>query len=170
MFKGGASLRLLSATAFVLTFTATTLRGEFLRIEQAVGGLDCVSCAQSVDKTLKKIKGVEAASFRTEDAVAVLDLKPGNRVALDEIRDAVKRIGYTPKEAKVTVRGQARMEAGKWLFRVAGSDAEYSLNGSAGAIADQLRQSAGGAAIVVEGSIAPERAAPIRVSSVRRGE
>src|SRR5205085_6339078 len=98
--KGGASLRPLSIIVWVLTFAAASVHGEFLRVELAVGGLDCVSCAQSVDKTLKKIRGVEAASFRTEAAVAVLDLKPGNRVALDEIRDAVKRIGYTPKEAK----------------------------------------------------------------------
>src|SRR5260370_29798490 len=106
-------------TLFAVILAASPLGAELLHVEQPVGGLDCASCAQSVDKTLKKIKGVETASFRTADAVAVLELKPGNTVPLDEIRDAVKRIGYTPKEAKVALRGEARMEGGHWLFPVA---------------------------------------------------
>src|SRR6185503_20239366 len=116
----------------LLVFIALTLRAEFLHIEQSVTGLDCVSCAQSVDKTLKKIKGVETASFRMEDSVAVVHLKPGNSTPLEEVRDAMKRVGYTPKEAKVTVRGEARMESEKWIFRVAGGAAEYALDVSAG--------------------------------------
>jgi len=91
-------------------------------------------------------------------------------VPLEEIRDAVKRIGYTPKEAKVTVRGQASREGGKWLFRVSGGAVEYELDVSAGqGIADQVRQCTGGIAIV-EGSIGAERGAPLKVSSARRSE
>ena len=62
---------------------------EFLHVEQSVTGLDCMSCAESAPRNLKKIKGVESASFRTKDSVAVLELKPGNTVTLGEIRDAV---------------------------------------------------------------------------------
>ena len=155
---------------FAVILAAGLLGAELLHVEQPVGGLECTSCAQSADKTLKKIKGVETASFRTADGVAVVELKPGNTVPLEEIRDAVKRIGYTPKEARVTVRGQASLEGGKWLFRVAGGAIEYALDVSAGQeIADQVRQCAGGMAIV-DGSIGAERGAPLKVSSARRGE
>jgi len=155
---------------FALILAAGPLGAELRHVEQPVGGLECLSCAQSVDKTLKKIKGVETASFRTTDGVAVVELKPGNTVPLEEIRDAVKRIGYTPKEAKVTVRGQASLEGGKWLFRVSGGAVEYALDVSAGqGIADQVRQCTGGIAIV-EGSIGAERGAPLKVSSARRSE
>lgn len=133
-------------------------------------GLDCASCAQSVDKTFKKLKGVETATFRMDDSVVVLRLKPANTLPLEEVRDAVKRIGYTPKEAKVTVRGEARRDGEKWLFRVAGGAAEYPLDVSAGeGIAEQVRGSAGGTAII-EGSIAADRGASLKVSSARRGE
>jgi copper chaperone CopZ len=153
-----------------LIFAAGALRAEFLRIEQSVSGLDCASCAQSVDKALRKIKGVETAVFRAGDAVAVLQLKSGNTVPLEEIRDAVKRVGYTPGTAKVTVRGECRIESGKWLLHVAGSNAEYPLDVFAGqGIADQVRRSAGDIAII-EGSIAADRQAPLKVSSARRGE
>lgn len=137
------------------------LCAELLRVELSMGGLDCASCAQSVDRILKRIKGVDAASFRTQDSVAVLDLKAGNSVRLEQIRDAVKGIGYTPGVAKITARGQARNEGGKWLFRLAGSDAEYRLEIAAGQAVDAGEMS------IVEGSIA-DAAAPLKIAKIRR--
>jgi len=144
----------------ILILAGGPLSAELLRVELSVGGLDCASCAQTVDRILKKIKGVETASFRAQDSVAVLDLKPGNTILLEQIRDAVKGIGYTPGAAKVTVRGQAREEGGKWRFRVAGSGSEYRLE-----IADQAFEA--GAMSIVEGSIA-DPTAPLRVAKMRR--
>ena len=135
---------------------------EFVHVEQSVTGLDCMSCAESAPRNLKKIKGVESASFRTKDSVAVLELKPGNTVTLGDIRDAVKRMGYTPAGAKVTVRGEARKDAGKWILRVAGVDAEYRLDVSAG---QEIRDGV----MIIEGSLA-DPAGLLKVSAVRRGE
>jgi cation transport ATPase len=136
------------------------LPAELLHVELSVGGLDCISCAQSVDRALKRIKGVETAAFRTQDAVAVLDLKAGNTVEMEQIRDAVKGIGYTPGAAKVTVRGDARQEGGKWLFRVTGSGAEYPSEVAEGQVIAPGR-------MIVEGSLAGA-AAPLKVSAIRR--
>jgi copper chaperone CopZ len=136
------------------------LPAELLHVELSVGGLACVSCAQSVDRAIKRIKGVETAAFRTEDAVAVLDLKAGNTVEIEQIRDAVKGIGYTPGAAKVTARGDARQEGGKWLFRVTGSGAEYPLEVAEG-------QAIAPGQMMVEGSLAGA-AAPLKVSAIRR--
>ena len=146
---------------FVLILASGPLSAELTHVELSLGGLECSSCAQSVDKALKRIKGVETASFRTEGAVAVLDLKPGNTVTLEQIRDAVKGIGYTPGVAKITARGQARDDGGKWLFRVAGSDAEYRLEIAASQTVDS------GVMSIVEGSIAGV-AAPLKVAKIRR--
>ena len=76
----------------------------------------------------------------------------------------MKRIGYTPKEAKITVRGEPAEESGKWILRVGA--AQYPLDVSAG-VADQVRQCVGASA-VIDGSIAAERGAPLKVSSARR--
>jgi copper chaperone CopZ len=150
-----------------LILAAGPLCAEFLHVEQALSGLDCISCAESVGKNLKKIKGVEAASFRTQDSVAVLELKPGNSVQLQDIRDRVKGMGYTPKDAKVTVRGQARMDGGKWTLRVVGAETDYPLDLSAGeGLAGQLGPEG---ITVIEGSIGPAPA-PLKVTAVRRGE
>jgi copper chaperone CopZ len=146
---------------FALMLIAVPLPAELLHVELSVGGLDCVSCAQSVDRALKRIKGVETAGFRISDAVAVVDLKPGNTVTMEQVRDAVKGIGYTPLAAKVSARGEARREGGKWLFTVTGSGAEYALD-----IPPGLAVAAGGTS-VVEGSFA-DAAAPLKISAVRR--
>jgi cation transport ATPase len=122
-----------------------------------------MSCAESAPRNLKKIKGVESASFRTKDSVAVLELKPGNTVALGDIRDAVKRMGYTPAGAKVTVRGEARKDGGKWILRVSGSDAEYALEISA---AHEIRESG---ITIIEGSLA-DPSGPLKVSAAKPGE
>jgi copper chaperone CopZ len=136
---------------------------EFVHVEQSVTGLDCMSCAESAPRNLKKIKGVESASFRTKDSAAVLELKPGNTVTLGEIRDAVKRMGYTPAGAKVTVRGEARKDGSKWILRVAGLDAEYPLDVSAG---QEIRE---GAVTIIEGSLA-DPSGPLKVSATRPRE
>jgi copper chaperone CopZ len=145
---------------FALTLIAAPLSAELLHVELSVGGLDCVSCAQSVDRVLKRIKGVDAASFRTADSVAVLDMKPGAAVTMEQIRDAVKGIGYTPLAAKVTVRGEVRQYTGKLLLRVA-PDVEYTLNVPPGVAMPGTGTS------IVEGSFA-DAAAPLKVSAVRR--
>jgi len=143
---------------FVLILAGSPLLAELLHVELSVGGLDCISCAQSIDKILKKIKGVDAASFRTQDSVAVVGFKAGNSTTLDQIRDAVKGVGYTPKSAKLTARGQAREDGGKWILQVTGSGAEYVLDVSA------VQPLAG--AVVVEGLIAGP-SAPFEVSAMR---
>jgi copper chaperone CopZ len=145
-----------------LLFALLTL-AELLHVEQAVTGLDCVSCAESAPRNLKKIKGVESATFRTEDSVAVLELKPGNTVALAEIRDALKRMGYTPAAAKVSVRGELQQTAGKWTLRVAGADGEYPLEAPAG------QPILGGGKAVVDGSLADPSAA-LKVTAIRKEE
>ena len=122
-----------------------------------------MSCAESAPRNLKKIKGVDSASFRTKDSVAVLELKPGNTVALEEIRDAVKRMGYTPTAAKVTVRGSVRKDGAKWILRVTGMDAEYPLDVGA---AEQIHDSG---VMIVEGSLA-DPSGPLKVSAAKSGE
>ena len=145
----------------ILLAMSCALRAEFLRVELAVGGLECASCAQSVDRSLKRIRGVESAEFRMKDSIAVIELAPGNKVELARIRDAMKGIGYTPKSAKVTARGEAREQGGKWVFRPAGLESELAIEG-----AGELRKYQG-AVVIIEGTIA-DAAAPLAVTSIRR--
>jgi hypothetical protein len=60
------------------------------------------------------------------------------------------------------VRGEARKDAGKWILRVAGVDAEYPLDISAG---QEVRE---GGVTIIEGSLS-DPSGPIKVSAVKPG-
>lgn len=62
---------------------------EILKIE----GMSCVSCAQTIEKSLQKVKGVKRVSvnFATEKAVVEYD---DQEVSIGHLREAVEDVGY----------------------------------------------------------------------------
>ncbi|MBX5494582.1 MAG: heavy-metal-associated domain-containing protein [Bryobacteraceae bacterium] len=97
----------LAAAPPLLLLLGSSLRGEFLSVEMQFGGLDCPSCRDSLESTFRRIRGVEDVQVARDRQVIRLQLKEGNRVRLERLRDALKGLGYTPGEATVEVRGKA---------------------------------------------------------------
>ncbi|HOV62570.1 MAG TPA: cation transporter, partial [Spirochaetia bacterium] len=63
----------------------------------AVGGMTCASCAAAVERSLRKLDGVNEASVNlaTEKATVTYDQA---RVKAIDIREAIRKAGYTPIE------------------------------------------------------------------------
>ncbi len=61
-----------------------------------VGGMTCASCSAAVERSLRRLDGVESASVNlaTEKASVRYD---GSRVRLSEIKAAIRKAGYEPK-------------------------------------------------------------------------
>ncbi len=93
---------------------------EFLKVEQAFGGMDCASCADFVQKKLTGNPGVQGVKIDNKKGMLVVELKPGNSVKLRAIRDLVQQSGYTPKDLKVTVIGTTVVDRGYTNFKVEG--------------------------------------------------
>jgi copper chaperone CopZ len=91
----------------LLTVLATA-RAEFLRIEVFMKDMNCASCSDSMGKAFEKIRGVEHVDVSMEKGTVTLELAEKNRVTLEQVWDAVKRIGFTPGDTKVTVRGNVK--------------------------------------------------------------
>lgn len=77
---------------------------EILKIE----GMSCVSCAQTIEKSLQKVKGVKSANvnFTTEKAVVEYD---DQEVIIEHLRKAVEDVGYgvtrkAPEQNKVILK------------------------------------------------------------------
>jgi copper chaperone CopZ len=64
-----------------------------------------VTCAHAVRVAILKVKGVEGVEVSLRRAMADIRLKPGNSVALDQVRQIVKSNGFTAGEAVVTALG-----------------------------------------------------------------
>lgn len=97
----------LAAAPPLLLLLGSGLRGEFLSVEMQFGGLDCPSCSGSLESAFRRIRGVENVQVARDRQAVRLQLKEGNRVRLERLRDALKGLGYTPGEATVEVRGKA---------------------------------------------------------------
>lgn len=123
-------------------FAAATLSAEFLEIRMEVRDMDCASCAQSMETSLKRMRGVEKVSIVSPTQVEFL-LATGNKHTLERFRDAIKGVGFTPMNAKVVVRGKAITAQGQWRFEVDGIGKSYSLAASQTETIQALRKKDG---------------------------
>lgn len=71
---------------------------------------------------IRKIEGVESVKVSLNDGRALIVLKAGNSVRLEQIRKAVNEQGFTPKEARIQAAGSLVEADGRLLFKVSGSD------------------------------------------------
>ena len=84
---------------FLVTASAAEGAGSahvFIKVE----GLACPFCVQGLEKHLKKLEAVEGASTSLKTGEAVLHLKPGRMVGEKEVREAVKKAGFSAGEIR----------------------------------------------------------------------
>ncbi len=110
----------------LLTVLATA-RAEFLRIEVFMKDMNCASCSDSMGKAFEKIRGVQHVDVSMEKGTVALELAEKNRVTIEQVWDTVKRIGFTPGDTKVTVRGNVKGDS----LEISIVDKTIAIDGSA---------------------------------------
>ena len=78
---------------------------------------------------MKKVEGVESVKVSLNEGRAMIVLKSGNSVRLEQIRKAVEEQGFTPKDAKVKAVGELTGTSGKLQFEVTGSNEVFPVKG-----------------------------------------
>jgi copper chaperone CopZ len=119
---------------------------EFRHVSMDFSGEECSSCSASMTKSLQRLRGVTSVSVDVRKAVITIELAAGNRVPLSEIRDSIKRVGFTPGEARVLVRGTIAGEKEQRILKPHGLEQAMQL---AGAV------SSGDGEVELEGTIPP---------------
>jgi cation transport ATPase len=125
---------------------AGAMHAEFLRIEVFMRDMNCQPCSDSLVAAFQKIKGVEHAEVAFQAGTVRLDLAAQNRIGVDQTWDAIKRVGFTPGETKVTVRGAVKTEAGKTWLEVTEINRTFAVEGG---------KFTTGATVEVKGRITP---------------
>jgi copper chaperone CopZ len=123
--------------AILLLIGSCVIHAEFLHIQVSVRDMNCESCSESLSSILKRMRGVENVDIDYKAATVRLDLAPENRVSVEQVWDALKRVGFTPGATKVDVRGVVSSgrievrEANK-TYRVEGraADGETEIKGT----------------------------------------
>jgi Cu+-exporting ATPase len=73
------------------------------RIVLDIGGMHCVTCAQTIEKRLPKLKGVIYATINFAAEKAIIDYDP-NLVDQKTIEDAISEVGYRVIHQSVTLK------------------------------------------------------------------
>ena len=61
---------------------------------------------------IKKLEGVASVDVSLEKASADIQLKPGNRVTIQQLRQTIKKNGYPTRDAEVTATGRIAVRNG----------------------------------------------------------
>jgi len=67
-----------------------------------VEGMTCASCSSAVERSLKKLDGVEIASVNLATNKATIKYD-GSKVKISELKKAVEKAGYVPKDIEKTL-------------------------------------------------------------------
>lgn len=93
---------------FLLILASGAIQAEFLRIEVFIRDMTCPSCTDSLVAAFKRMRGVDHVEVDFKEGFVRLDLAAQNRVGVEQAWDAIKRVGFTPGETKVAVRGNVK--------------------------------------------------------------
>ena len=104
------------------------------------------------------MEGVESVQVSLNEGLAKIQLKPGNKVRLEQLRKSVADNGFTPKEASVAVLGEIISTNGRLQLKVTGADEifDLSLAPKAPQTENELKKQEG-KTLFVEGIVVPPK-------------
>jgi len=100
---------------------------EVSQMSVKVDGLACPFCVYGIEKKLRRVDSIRDVDVDLESGVARIALVEGKVPTLAEVRSAVKKAGFTPREVSVTVIGTPVIEKGSVMLNVRGSERTYFL-------------------------------------------
>jgi copper chaperone CopZ len=101
-----------------------------------------------VSVAIKKVNGVQDVKVSLNEGSAVIKLKDGNKVDVEQIREIIRKNGFTPKDAEVKVAGKVVERNGKPALEVNGPDVVYLLEGNVASLKEMT-----GKQIVLSGQV-----------------
>ena len=121
-----------------------------------VSGMDCASCVTGLEAKLKRLRGVKTVEVKPEKNLIALELLDGNTVRIDRIRDDIKGVGFTPRDANILARGRASKDQGIWTFILEGNNQRFALS----PFSETIEKQVNAGAIVTIKALQPLPASP----------
>lgn len=91
----------LAVTIMAFLFSLNAL-AERKTATVVVEGMTCVSCARTIERSLKKHPEVDSVKISISSERVTLTFKEGKNLAPDQISQAIKEAGYKVKPASVS--------------------------------------------------------------------
>ncbi|MBD8524385.1 heavy-metal-associated domain-containing protein [Pseudomarimonas arenosa] len=120
--------------------------------KQVIFGMDCAPCAYGMEKGLKALPGVQSVTVSLNEGYAEVHLAPNSTTSLTDIREVVRKGGFTPNDAQITLQGRLQLSPSPMLTTAAG---QFALElGALGEPSVPLQ----GLRVQVSGSVAADSA------------
>ena len=143
-------MRLVTVIAFLAGLVpVSALASGLEHVKQTIFGMDCAPCAYGIEQGLKGLSGVEQVTVSLNDGYAEIHLAEDSRATLAEIREVIRKNGFTPKDTNVHVSGKViQSNEGQFLLK---TDVEtFELNGKEQTVLSQLLKES---SVTVTGSV-----------------
>ncbi|MFP5357215.1 MAG: heavy-metal-associated domain-containing protein [Gammaproteobacteria bacterium] len=92
-----------------LSFSLPSFAGGLLQVRQTIFGMDCAPCAYGVEKGLKALHGVKTVKVSLNEGYTAVTFSSDSRTSLLEVRNVIRRNGFTPKEAQIELKGEIQL-------------------------------------------------------------
>lgn len=102
---------ILTGFSFLLTEKSNA---QILELDQKIFGMDCAPCAKGVENRMKRMNGVQNAELDLNEGEAKVTFSDQNTASLHQIQKSIKDGGFSPKEARIKVRGTLQFADEKW--------------------------------------------------------
>lgn len=118
------SIFLIGVFAFI---PAERSDAQILELNQKIFGMDCAPCAKGVENRMKRLNGVQNAELDLNSGEARLIFSDSHDTSLQQIQRSIIDGGFSPKEARIKIKGCVRYENETWLLYTESGD-RFVLN------------------------------------------
>jgi copper chaperone CopZ len=122
---------------------------QIMELDQIIFGMDCAPCAKGVENRMKRMDGVQSAVLDLNKGEASLMFTGQHTTSLQQIQKSIIDGGFSPKEARIKVRGTLQQEGGAWQLITESGDLFLLEEADANFLASNNGQK-----IIVEGTVA----------------
>lgn len=156
-------MRLVISTSILIALLPFSAHAGGLEyVKQVIYGMDCAPCAYGIEQGLKRLSGVEQVKVSLNDGYAEVHLGGNSRATLADIRDVIRKNGFTPKTADVQVSGNVAESNGQFVLK---TDVEtFELDAPDKSTLSQLAQT--DSSVTVTGSVALDNDQALSVSTI----
>jgi hypothetical protein len=86
-----------------------------------------MTCAYAVRVAIQKLPGIESVVIGLNRGRGQIELKPGNKLRIEQIWEKISGNGNSPRETRVIVEGKVVSNGGKFQLEVVNSGRAYDL-------------------------------------------
>ncbi len=122
----GAARAAVTAGLLSLALNAPA-EAELLELDQTIYGMDCAPCAIGVERRIAGLDGVSEVTLSLNKGNAVATFERDNRITLEQIREAIRRNAFNPREARITVGAEIALDDDGRRVLVTGAGERFVL-------------------------------------------